>query len=208
MMPMTPAQAVRTAGERRREGRGGSVQAAWVALLALLLAACGTPPAEREPAPSELHQRIEPPTDVEPRTLYWPTFPCTQCHENGVTNPEQRKLVKFHTMRNELHHGDAPGWCYRCHSSNNRNMLIADGKEVTFDEGYKLCGSCHGDKLRDWKRSVHGFVKGHWNGKRTRRSCTGCHNPHGPAFEPMEALPPPPMPHTHEGEPAQAHNEH
>jgi uncharacterized CHY-type Zn-finger protein len=131
---------------------------------------------------------------VEPRQQALPTYPCSSCHEELERRPERRKLVEFHTVRNqEFNHGDTEYWCYQCHSSENidRLVVIASGRFVTFDEAYVLCGSCHGDKLRDWKAAVHGKTMGNWKGKQVRRSCTGCHNPHKPRFGSLRPEAPP-----------------
>lgn len=148
--------------------------------------------ASAKPASSAAGQNVS----VEPRAKLLPTFPCSSCHQHLKPNPEKRELKEFHTVRNkELHHGDSAAWCYQCHSQTNIDRLvIARGDLVTFDEAFLLCGSCHGDKLRDWKLAIHGKTMGHWRGDKIKRSCTGCHNPHAPKFpaiEPEEAPWPP-----------------
>jgi hypothetical protein len=122
---------------------------------------------------------------VAPRTPLLPTYPCSRCHDSRAPDPRERKLVEFHTQR-VLSHGDAKGWCYRCHTKDNIDKLHEpDGTLVSFDEAYLLCGSCHGDKLRDWRLGIHGLNTGYWNGPRLRHSCTFCHDPHSPRFAPM-----------------------
>jgi uncharacterized CHY-type Zn-finger protein len=136
-----------------------------------------------------VHENSPPVVAIEPRQAWLPTYPCSSCHEDLEQRPQRRKLVEFHTVRNrELNHGDTEYWCYQCHSAKNidRLVVIASGKLVTFDEAYLLCGSCHGDKLRDWKAAVHGKTMGNWKGEKLRRSCTGCHNPHKPKFSPLQ----------------------
>jgi formate-dependent nitrite reductase cytochrome c552 subunit len=166
-------------------------------VVALLLAACAEDPEQfgsvkSDPnAPAE-NQDIE----VEPRIPIIPTFPCSSCHRYRLPNPKRRELVQFHTVRNkELHHGNAKAWCYNCHSEENIDrLIISSGELVTFNEAFKLCGSCHGDKLRDWNQGVHGKTRGHWNGVKRRLSCTACHNPHRPKFRPIQPEPPPDPP--------------
>jgi uncharacterized CHY-type Zn-finger protein len=134
---------------------------------------------------------------VEARQASLPTYPCSSCHDDLEQRPNRRKLVDFHTQRNtELNHGDTEYWCYQCHASKNIDKLvvIASGKLVSFDEAHLLCGSCHGDKLRDWKAAVHGKTMGNWRGEKLRRSCTGCHNPHKPRFQALEPEERPLMP--------------
>lgn len=161
-------------------------------LVALGACACHAPERHRVDVES-------PPADpesvsVEARTRYLVTYPCSEkCHSKRQTNSQQRLLVEFHSQRNkELHHGDSKAWCYQCHSETNIDRLvIANGSLVTFDEAHLLCGSCHGDKLRDWKLSVHGKTMGHWRGTQVKRSCTACHNPHNPPFAKLELEGPP-----------------
>ncbi|MBK7583638.1 MAG: hypothetical protein IPI67_26020 [Myxococcales bacterium] len=159
------------------------------------VAACHQPERHREDIASTNPDPAS--VQVEHRTQYLATYPCSaRCHSKRAVNPVQRQLVDFHSVRNkELHHGDSKAWCYQCHSEGNIDRLvIANGSLVTFDEAYLLCGSCHGDKLRDWKTAVHGKTMGNWTGAQTRRSCTACHNPHNPPFSKLEpeASPVPP----------------
>lgn len=129
---------------------------------------------------------------VEARSGYWPTYPCTQCHEHrpGTADPRQRTLTEFHARANGVEHGNLEGWCYRCHAQSDVDRLVLpDGRLVSFDRGYEHCGACHGEKLVDWQAGVHGLTTGQWNGPRLRRSCTHCHNPHRPGFPPIQALP-------------------
>ncbi len=111
-----------------------------------------------------------------------PTYPCSRCHDSRKPDPRERKLTEFHTQK-VLDHGTQKGWCYRCHTPDDIDKLhLPDGTKVSFDEAYELCGSCHGDKLRDWKENSHGLTTGFWLGERTRRSCPACHDPHKPHF--------------------------
>ena len=133
---------------------------------------------------------------VEGRASLLPTFPCSRCHQGRPANPTERTLTEFHTQR-VLHHGTLGGWCYRCHTKDNIDRLhLSDGTLVSFNEAYELCGSCHGDKLRDWKEGIHGLTTGYWLGERTRRSCTGCHDPHSPRFPLMVPEHAPALPRT------------
>lgn len=128
---------------------------------------------------------------ILPRQPMLPTFPCSRCHADRPPNGQERVLTEFHTQK-ILAHGTEGGWCYRCHTKDNIDQLhLADGKLVSFNEAYELCGSCHGDKLRDWKAGIHGLTTGFWNGDRERRSCPACHDPHQPKFPLMTPEPPP-----------------
>ena len=166
-----------------------------VALGVLVAAGCGQTHRETggdTPAPATTL-----PVLVEARTPGLPTYPCTQCHADRPVNATERPLKEFHT-RVDLVHGTVGGWCYRCHTKDNFDKLhLFDGTLVSFDEAYTLCGSCHGDKMRDWKDGIHGLTTGNWNGQRYKRSCTACHNPHKPKFGAMVPERPPARPSPH-----------
>jgi hypothetical protein len=133
---------------------------------------------------------------VEARQPLLPTFPCSRCHADRAPDPRERKLTEFHTQK-ILNHGTPGGWCYRCHTKDDIDRLhLADGTLVTFDQAFELCGSCHGDKLRDWKAGVHGLTTGYWLGARFRRSCPACHDPHDPRFPLMTPEHAPALPRT------------
>lgn len=120
-------------------------------------------------------------------------FPCTDCHANFAPNPLKRKLVEWHDDISAIFNHDSENrWCLDCHDLNNRDSLrLASGKLLDFKESYKLCGQCHGEKLRDWKVGVHGKRTGEWNGKKEYLLCVHCHNPHSPKFEELKPEPPP-----------------
>jgi hypothetical protein len=121
---------------------------------------------------------------IAPRSQLIPSYPCSQCHRGREPNPQRRQLRDFHVVRNaELDHGDPSLWCYQCHSIENIDYLVVpSGANVSFDEAYKLCGGCHGDKGRDWRAGIHGQTVGYWRGPKVRMSCTNCHDPHNPWF--------------------------
>lgn len=120
-------------------------------------------------------------------------FPCNDCHGSQKPNPVRRKLVDWHEEISDMFNHDSQNrWCLDCHDLNNRDSLrLASGKLLDFKESYKLCGQCHGDKLRDWKVGVHGKRIGEWNGKKQYFLCVSCHNPHSPKFERLKPEPPP-----------------
>lgn len=120
-------------------------------------------------------------------------FPCSDCHNDLTPNPTKRKLVDMHDDISEMFNHDFQNrWCIDCHDLNNRDSLkLASGKLLDFKESYKLCGQCHGDKLRDWKVGVHGKRIGEWNGKKQYFLCVSCHNPHSPKFKALKPEPPP-----------------
>ena len=121
-------------------------------------------------------------------------FPCSQCHAGmQPPNVKPRVLTDMHTEI-ELHHAEGR-WCTDCHNPNNRDKLrLISGELIDFNASYRLCGQCHGDKLRDWKVGVHGKRTGYWNGEKQYLLCVHCHNPHDPKFKPLKPLPPPVRP--------------
>ncbi|MCX6548617.1 MAG: hypothetical protein NTW40_11345, partial [Acidobacteria bacterium] len=74
------------------------------------------------------------------------------------------------------------------------NLHLANGKLVSFNTSYQLCGQCHGDKLRDWRVGIHGKRTGMWNGAKQYLLCVHCHNPHSTHFKPLKPMPPPARP--------------
>jgi hypothetical protein len=109
-------------------------------------------------------------------------------------NPARRQLT-FHTDI-KLSHDEENRWCLDCHDAVNRDSLhLASGEQVSFEESYRLCGQCHGEKYRDWRAGVHGRRSGQWNGHKTYLLCAHCHNPHAPRFQPIEPEPAPIPPH-------------
>lgn len=128
--------------------------------------------------------------EVPPPPFSENIFPCSTCHKALVPNPTRREL-QFHTEI-VLKHDEEHRWCLDCHDANNRDVLhLANGDKVSFDESYKLCGQCHGEKLRDWKAGVHGRRTGYWNGEKQYLLCVHCHWPHAPHFKPIEPKPAP-----------------
>jgi hypothetical protein len=135
------------------------------------------PKREAAKAPANAFETPAPPFELG-------LFPCTGCHtEPG--NPQRRELG-FHDEVQPLQHGEGR-WCLDCHDLKNRDVLhLTSGEAVPFAESYRLCGQCHGDKLRDWKVGVHGKRIGMWDGKKTYFLCVQCHNPHSPRFKGVE----------------------
>ena len=130
---------------------------------------------------------------VAPPPLSDGIFPCNDCHSYQKPDPVRRTLVDWHEEISEMFNHDSQNrWCLDCHDLNNRDSLrLASGKLLDFKESYKLCGQCHGDKLRDWKVGVHGRRTGEWNGKKQYFLCVSCHNPHSPKFAQIKPEPPP-----------------
>lgn len=120
-------------------------------------------------------------------------FPCSECHGEMETNPVRRELDAHEDI--VLQHDEQNRWCLDCHDAKNRDMLhLADGRWVDFKESYILCGQCHGPKLRDWRKGIHGRRTGLWNGQKKYLLCAHCHNPHAPRFKKLKPEPPPVKP--------------
>ena len=95
----------------------------------------------------------------------------------------------------ELKHDTEHRWCLDCHDAENRDQLhLASGEAVRFEESYRLCGQCHGEKYRDWRAGVHGRRVGQWNGPKQYLLCVHCHSPHQPRFKSMAPHPAPVRP--------------
>ncbi len=121
-------------------------------------------------------------------------FPCSECHKEMKPNPARRELKEEHTNI-VLNHAQGQRWCLDCHDISNRDKLrLVSGEKIGFEESFRLCGQCHGDKYRDWKVGVHGKRTGMWNGEKQYLLCVHCHNPHDPGFKPLAPLPPPTRP--------------
>lgn len=150
---------------------------------------------EIPPAPASEHARN---ATVEPRSKMLPAYPCSGCHAGREAKPLRYELKEFHEVRNhEFSHGEDAFWCYQCHSYKDIDKLVtANGELVSFDEASRICTSCHGDKLEAWRNGTHGLLAGNWNGKRTKKACPACHDPHDPRYP---SLKPEQKPAPHKG---------
>ena len=129
--------------------------------------------------------------EVPPPPFSLGIFPCSNCHEMMPVNTVRRELTGFHGDI-VLRHDEENRWCLDCHDAENRDQLhLASGEPVPFEESYRLCGQCHGEKYRDWRAGIHGRRTGDWNGHKSYLLCAHCHNPHAPHFEPIKPEPAP-----------------
>lgn len=135
-------------------------------------------------------ERIETPPPPFSEGIY----PCSGCHAAMKPNRTRRTLSDMHTdiiLKHDAEHR----WCLDCHDAANRDSLhLASGERLPFEESYRLCGQCHGEKLRDWKAGVHGRRVGSWSGSKGYLLCAHCHNPHQPRFRALVPKPAPDRP--------------
>lgn len=114
-------------------------------------------------------------------------FPCKNCHidEFKLTRPHKEADVRRSHRDIELKHASADVMtCATCHDFDNVDSLRKNnGAPVSFDHAYQVCQSCHFQQFKDWAGGAHGKRHIYWQGERVIRNCTGCHNPHRPAFE-------------------------
>jgi hypothetical protein len=136
---------------------------------------------------------LQPESEPEPMVLPPPPiddeyFPCSDCHEDELADPERRELDEHAYI--ELAHGDL--WCLDCHDSDQRDLLhLSDASPVRMEESWRLCTRCHAKRIPDWRAGVHGKRTGSWWGPKEYRTCVACHDPHSPLFKPLEPKPPP-----------------
>jgi len=165
----------------------------------LALAACSSgEDAARTHVPAPGARAVAPKVEAVVERLEMPPppiteglFPCSGCHAALPVNRTRRVLTEMHAEL-VLDHDEQHRWCLDCHDPEDRDVLhLAGGERVPFEESYRLCGQCHGEKLRDWKAGVHGRRTGQWNGHKAYLLCANCHEPHRPRFRPIrpEAAP-------------------
>lgn len=122
-------------------------------------------------------------------------FPCMKCHINIKNDAAQFPLKTPHNNMTFKHNGENIKSCFLCHDKLDRNKLILiSGEKISFNQSFKQCAQCHGEKKRDWDKGIHGKQVGSWNGDKYKESCTNCHNPHAPKFKKMMADPGPKHP--------------
>ena len=118
---------------------------------------------------------------------------CSDCHELFETRDADPGTLLQHTEI-VLDHG-LNDRCLNCHSREDHDELVTyDGTVVGYADSTRLCSKCHGTTFRDWERGVHGRTMGSWDassGEQYRLRCVDCHDPHSPAFDPIETLPAP-----------------
>ena len=118
---------------------------------------------------------------------------CSDCHSLFQNTRDPKRPLRQHTEI-KLSHGSNDA-CLNCHDKEDREKLtLRGGKVIGFDHVEQLCAQCHGPVYRDWQNGAHGKTVGYWNtdlGEATKLRCTQCHEPHHPAYRPIEPLPGP-----------------
>jgi hypothetical protein len=114
-------------------------------------------------------------------------FACTNCHNQPLATLQQGSATsgkKSHWDIELVHAPATTMQCATCHDANNMNQLHSlTGLPIEFNHSYQLCGQCHANQVKDWQGGAHGKQVGGWAPPRVSQTCTGCHNPHKPAFE-------------------------
>lgn len=164
-------------------------------LFLILASACGpveeAPQFPSQPSSRQAMEIVGEAVEVPPPPFSPGIFPCSNCHGMMQVDRTRRELTAFHTEI-QLTHDEENRWCLDCHDPTDRDQLhLAGGDLVPFEESYRLCGQCHGEKYRDWREGVHGRRSGDWNGHKSYLLCAHCHNPHQPHFQPIQPDPAP-----------------
>ncbi len=120
-------------------------------------------------------------------------YGCNDCHATLEPSNIQKSFFSAHPDV-ILEHG-ANNYCQTCHNRGNMDRLLDINKnEVTFAKSHMTCLQCHGPIYRDWEQGLHGRMNDYWDQQRgevRRLTCVACHDPHRPAFAPMEPAPAP-----------------
>lgn len=118
---------------------------------------------------------------------------CNACHKLFQSSWDGRRELTQH-IHIELSHG-INNQCDNCHARDDRERLVLhDGSGVPFTQTATLCAQCHGPVHRDWQRGTHGKTLGSWDPASpdaNRMTCTECHDPHSPSYQPIQPLPGP-----------------
>jgi hypothetical protein len=128
-----------------------------------------------------------PPFQTIARSNSMETYPCSQCHDKplaGMLALRRKDQPNSHWQVKLQHAPDNIMSCQTCHGEGDMNQLVTlTGKQVSMDAPYQVCAQCHASQVNDWAGGAHGKRLGGWAPPRVVQTCTGCHNPHAPAFE-------------------------
>ena len=133
---------------------------------------------------------------VARRTPEISQYPCASCHTAmGATTPARD--ADAHANIQPVHPAAVGPACTTCHSAADPSQLaLQNGTTASLDQAYQLCAQCHFEQADDWAGGAHGKRLAGWQGERVVLSCTGCHNPHAPTFEPRIPFRGPNIPRT------------
>ena len=135
------------------------------------------------------------PFEVQLRTPALKQFPCTSCHEGRPVKTVRTEDI--HQNVQPVHPTETGAACTNCHVSNDvARLVLLSGETATLDQAYRLCAQCHFSQADAWAGGGHGKRVGAWEGRRVVMNCTGCHDPHRPAFEKRIPLRGPTIPRT------------
>lgn len=115
---------------------------------------------------------------------------CVTCHslrDGGAFPKSAGDLREFHAGLVVRHGTLACTSCHENRAGGEPRLHLATGESVPTRDAMRLCGQCHGPKLREYEAGRHGGMTGHWDlsrGGRTRNHCVDCHDPHVPLFQP------------------------
>lgn len=136
------------------------------------------PQAKAKPAEIDCAPVVDGTFGVALRTPHIGQFPCASCHDGG-----QKAQVKMHVDIQLAHAGETVMDCDTCHTEDRSHLKLNNGSKISFNHAYQLCSQCHFEQARDWRGGAHGKRLSNWDQQRVVENCTGCHNPHKPAFE-------------------------
>lgn len=185
------------------------------------MALASSPPGQGAKTAAEPVHRVKPQFTYSERQMRLALFPCADCHrliEEGKASAsglarkghyhyriDYRHFINDNRDRKAVavgglgeHHAPT---CLVCHDAKDRNQLrlptSVGGATVSFNESYRQCLSCHGDKTADYHAGIHGKdIGGYGRKQQIRLQCVDCHNPHAPKIPQVTPLRPPVKPAT------------
>lgn len=128
-----------------------------------------------------------PPFSTIARTGQMEAYPCSQCHDKplaGMLAARRKDEPDSHWQTALRHAPESVMNCQTCHGTGDMDQMhTLTGQSVSMDAPYQICAQCHTTQVNDWAGGAHGKRLGGWAPPRVVETCTGCHNPHTPAFE-------------------------
>ncbi|MCW5964789.1 MAG: hypothetical protein KIT83_12175 [Bryobacterales bacterium] len=129
----------------------------------------------------------QPPFNTVARQGHLETYPCSQCHDKplaGMLALRKKDQPNSHWQIVQKHAPEHAMSCQTCHGAGDQDKLVTlTGQAVSMDAPFQVCAQCHSTQVNDWAGGAHGKRLGGWAPPRVVENCTGCHNPHAPAFE-------------------------